>query len=602
MGGTGWTTQSSGTSLSFRWIYFIDSERGWAVGGSGIILNTTNGGTDWNPQASGTSNLLYGVYFINPNIGWASGVMGTILHTTNGGTTWSLQPGPTGETLNGVRFVDPNIGWAVGRRGTILNTTNGGTTWLAQTSRTARELVSISFIDSNTGWVVGDSGVVLHTTNGGATWIHQSSGTTEWIEGVSFTDAQTGWGVGTVGTILHTTNAGSTWTTQQSGVIASLLSVCFTDSHNGWAVGADFDSGTGYILHTSNSGATWLSQTHDGEASLGSVHFVDSRTGWVAGGNGSILHTTDGGTGIEPPTEPLLISPDNGSIISASPVFSWDSSPTADWHTLQVSSTPFFTTNHLNETDINGRSYQVSNLQADSPYYWRVSVTDQMGTSGWSDVWSFTPVEVPCGVVSSFNAKCNAAGTAQAIVRLPNSTEYAGVSFQIQIDEVSYPVVLMTNGTHTIGRLQMPMAGFGQHTVLLANPADCFGPITIDCQIQTPSDPEWDILWNEFAAVAGGTSESDRGQLKLTGAFPNPFNPFVTLRYYLNQPGNLTMKIYDVSGELVRTTLREQQLAGYHETLWDGRNESGMAMASGVYIARIESENMFDMRKIVLMK
>jgi photosystem II stability/assembly factor-like uncharacterized protein len=55
------------------------------VGEDGTILRTINGGAAWTAQDSGTTNWLSGVSFIDANTGWAVGGSGTILHTTNGG-------------------------------------------------------------------------------------------------------------------------------------------------------------------------------------------------------------------------------------------------------------------------------------------------------------------------------------------------------------------------------------------------------------------------------------------------------------------------------------------------------------------------------------
>ncbi len=73
----------------------------------------------------------------------------------------------------------------------------------------------------------------------------------------------------------------------------------------------------------------------------------------------------------------------------------------------------------------------------------------------------------------------------------------------------------------------------------------------------------------------------------LEAAYPNPANPSVTLRYSLQAPSHVTMQIYDILGRLVRTFVEEQEVAGRWSILWDGRNDHGMAVASGVYFARM---------------
>ena len=74
---------------------------------------------------------LYSVYFLNDNTGWAVGGMGTILHTTDGGTNWNSQLSGTSSFLYSVHFTDNNTGWAVGGH-TILKTINGGVSFIEE--------------------------------------------------------------------------------------------------------------------------------------------------------------------------------------------------------------------------------------------------------------------------------------------------------------------------------------------------------------------------------------------------------------------------------------------------------------------------------------
>jgi len=222
-----------------RAVSFVDPNNGWAVGGSGTILHTSDGGVTWTPQTSGTGDDLNGVSFVDANNGWAVGGSGTIVHTSNGGVTWTPQTSGTGENLYGVSFVDPNNGWAVGGLGAIVQTSNGGVTWTPQTSNDGGEdLYGVSFVDPNNGWAVGgspglfDPGTIVHTSNGGVTWTPQTSPTTAHtynLYSVSFVDANNGWAVGGLNfaQIVHTSDGGVTWTAQSSGTIYDLESVSF---------------------------------------------------------------------------------------------------------------------------------------------------------------------------------------------------------------------------------------------------------------------------------------------------------------------------------------------------------------------------------------
>jgi hypothetical protein len=84
--------------------------------------------------------------------------------------------------------------------------------------------------------------------------------------------------------------------------------------------------------------------------------------------------------------------------------------------------------------------------------------------------------------------------------------------------------------------------------------------------------------------------------------FPNPFNPSTTLSYSLKQAGHVTLNIYNILGQNVRTLVDEYQDAANYTKLWDGRDDSGNNVASGVYFYRIRSGDFTDIKKMVLMK
>ena len=88
----------------------------------------------------------------------------------------------------------------------------------------------------------------------------------------------------------------------------------------------------------------------------------------------------------------------------------------------------------------------------------------------------------------------------------------------------------------------------------------------------------------------------------LEPSFPNPFNPTTTIRFSLAESGHAALRVYDVSGRLVRILIDEVLPRGNHEMRWDGRNERGEGMASGVYFYRIVVPGFANKQKMVLLK
>ena len=92
----------------------------------------------------------------------------------------------------------------------------------------------------------------------------------------------------------------------------------------------------------------------------------------------------------------------------------------------------------------------------------------------------------------------------------------------------------------------------------------------------------------------------------ITGALsqnqPNPFNPTTTIRFVLPVREDVTLAIYDANGHLVRTLVNEVRGYGAHEVTWDGRDDDGMAMGSGVYLYRLQAGKHTESKKMVLLK
>jgi flagellar hook assembly protein FlgD len=89
----------------------------------------------------------------------------------------------------------------------------------------------------------------------------------------------------------------------------------------------------------------------------------------------------------------------------------------------------------------------------------------------------------------------------------------------------------------------------------------------------------------------------------MLSATPNPFNPSVALRFRLEAPGETTVRVFDARGSLVRTLVRQWLPEGEHEARWDGRDERGAGVASGLYFAELATtRGAPDRVKLVLMK
>jgi hypothetical protein len=84
--------------------------------------------------------------------------------------------------------------------------------------------------------------------------------------------------------------------------------------------------------------------------------------------------------------------------------------------------------------------------------------------------------------------------------------------------------------------------------------------------------------------------------------YPNPFNPQTAIRFDLPAPLEVRLTIYDAQGRVVRTLVYGHQTAGVHNVIWDGRNNAGLAVSSGLYLCRMHAGEFSQIRKMTFFK
>jgi len=84
--------------------------------------------------------------------------------------------------------------------------------------------------------------------------------------------------------------------------------------------------------------------------------------------------------------------------------------------------------------------------------------------------------------------------------------------------------------------------------------------------------------------------------------YPNPFNPTTQIRFGIPQAGNVTLKIYNSVGQLVKTLVDGNMSEGYHQVTWDATDNSGNKLSSGVYFYRITAGTFTQVNKMMLLK
>jgi len=297
-----WAKQPAGTMAWLHSVFFIDQNRGWAVGSKGTLLQTTDGGHNWKSHGASTDDVVRDIFFTDEKNGWLVCEVNAyqlktvdeprayLMKTTDGGEHWKrieIKGFDVDAILVRAVFSPNGRGWTFGEAGSIYTTSDFGDTWTKLRSPTRRLLLGGIFVDDDRGWIVGAGATIIQTSDGGETWYQSTLPQVEKstrFTATSFVDNRKGWAVGSGGNVYQTVNGGRTWQRQASTVDVDLFDVKFVDASEGWAVGAE-----GTIIHTSDGGEHWTTERSGTQHPLERVFFSNRNHGWAVGFGGTVV-------------------------------------------------------------------------------------------------------------------------------------------------------------------------------------------------------------------------------------------------------------------------------------------------------------------------
>ncbi|MFZ0389493.1 MAG: C25 family cysteine peptidase [Calditrichia bacterium] len=128
--------------------------------------------------------------------------------------------------------------------------------------------------------------------------------------------------------------------------------------------------------------------------------------------------------------------------------------------------------------------------------------------------------------------------------------------------------------------------------------------------IQIESNDPDETIWYvpvhiRVDSVAVGIAENGAlkpTRFKLEQNWPNPFNPVTTISYALPKAADVKLTIYNTLGQKVKTLVNSRQPSDFYQVQWDGTNQTGLPVASGIYVYRLQAGSKVAVKKLMLMK
>jgi len=126
--------------------------------------------------------------------------------------------------------------------------------------------------------------------------------------------------------------------------------------------------------------------------------------------------------------------------------------------------------------------------------------------------------------------------------------------------------------------------------------------LSITDNYQSPTRNELNFEWNIFVEDVAGVQDYLPMITKVYQNYPNPFNPTTTIRFDLSKPADVSLDIYNTKGQKITTLVNQQLERGTHTYRWEGEDENGKQVTSGVYFYRFQADDLVQVRKMVVLK
>jgi len=391
-----------------------------------------------------------------------------------------------------------------------------------------------------------------------------------------------------------------------------------TSTNLEWFLGGNFSETVNYdvVVTDVTVGSTAYSQSGiSGLSANVPVLLAGHAYSWIVTVHGSSASTssdpalfhvdaTQGGNPVPHPTWPTS----NASIFELKPTFEWFllSTPASDAKfqlevkpvSVSFTGTPDFT------TTTSANTFKIpTDLSASTSYHWRVRlISTSAGNSAWSDVSvtggsTFTTSIFATLPVPSPGSPSSGAFIASNSVSLnwyTTSTASDNLLYRVEVSSspnMTSPVLQYDDVSDLSKVITTPHDGNYYWRVIAKDPSGEYSAYSSNGSFHT-------------AGTTGIKNETNLipTKFEVFQNYPNPFNPSTIIKYGLPEAANVTVKVFNMLGQEVRTLVNDYKNAGTFNVQWNGDNNSGQKVTSGIYIFRVTAGNNAATMKMILLK
>lgn len=553
--GATWSASLSDSLEGVTEIRFTSNGFGFGFSyGLNFITFTTNMGNTWQKKVMHGINQITNAAFISPEYGFITAADSGVYRTTNGGASvervYTIYANGTTaiELLNDRSIV-------IAAANNVYKSQDGGNNWWV-VYFSAPQIHSISFYDEQGGFMVGKYGVIMKTTDAGFRWNGSLPSFYGTVTSFEPAEADIIYAATSKAEVLTINKNDYSLTLKYRFPFSSITAMDFVDSQYGFAA---VDSA---IYKTTDGSASWNKSYAPGGAPIYCLGFFNRNVGIASGEVQSLFRTTDGGvtwSNIEPPAYPVTgISRTLQIIDSAAAVITAGNGlvlKTTDmgltWQRIEADNGSILPAVHFIDRNSGfiGGSYETLYKTTDGGATWVKIPTPSIST-GFPGVWysSIKFWDNLHGIITATNGSCL-------------TTQDGGNSWSVNPSPSGYTgdAVTLNNGLALV-------AGGSGSILAFADPMQQPAPLT-----------------------------GDTYQLKQN--YPNPFNPKTEIPVNLLEDAYISVKIYNIAGEMVKELFTGWLGAGPYNFTFNASN-----LPTGIYFARLQSGINFRTIKMMMVK